>query len=136
MKWLVSFCIMNIPPTSAAPISANSGTCAGRWVPAAQPTEPVFGLDADDGRYAAQPTSWNDLNWAQLATDSAAREALGYIDLDADLPDTSLVVTEPDDPPLAWHAEHGRGPSGANASDLAYVSLQRPFRVAIHGSDM
>jgi len=101
-----------------------------------QPTEPLFGLDADDGRYAAQPTSWNDLNWAQLAADSAALDALGYIDLDADLPDTSLITTQPDDPPLAWHAEHGRGASGAKASDLAYITLQRPFRVAIHGSDM
>ena len=35
-----------------------------------QPTEPLFGLDADDGRYAARPATWNDLNWAHLAADS------------------------------------------------------------------
>jgi hypothetical protein len=101
-----------------------------------QPTEPVFGLDADDGRYAALPTSWNDLNWAQLAADEPALAGLGYIDLDADLPDTTAVVPAAGEPPLAWHAEAGRGAAGANGSDLAYVTLQRPFRVAIHGSDM
>jgi hypothetical protein len=101
-----------------------------------QPTEPVFGLDADDGRYAALPTSWNDLNWAQLATDAAALGGLAYIDLDADLPDTTAVVPAAGEPPLAWHAEAGRGAAGANGSDLAYITLQRPFRVAIHGSDM
>ena len=101
-----------------------------------QPTEPVFGLDADDGGYAAPPASWNDLNWAQLATDAAALEALGHIDLDADLPDTTAVIPAAGEPALAWHAEQGRGAKGANGSDLAYVTLQRPFRVAIHGSDM
>jgi hypothetical protein len=101
-----------------------------------QPTEPLFGLDADDGRYAAQPTSWSDLNWAHLAADSAALEGLGYINLDADLPDTSLIAPAAGDPPLAWHAEQGRGPAGGNASDLAHITLQRPFRVAIHGLDM
>jgi hypothetical protein len=100
------------------------------------PTEPLFGIDADDGQFAARPTSWNELNWAQLAADAAALEGLGYIDLDADLPDTSLVTPAVGDPPLAWHAERGRGPAGCNASDIAHITLQRPFRVAIHGSDM
>ena len=36
----------------------------------------------------------------------------------------------PGEPPLDWHG------TGANASDLAWITLQRPFRVAIHGSDM
>jgi hypothetical protein len=96
----------------------------------------LFGLDADDGRYGRQLTSWNDLSWASLATDSAALESLGYIDLDAELPETTLIVPEPADPTLVWHAEHGRGPAGATAADLAHITLQKPFRVAIHGSDM
>ena len=101
-----------------------------------QPTEPLFGLDADDGRYGGQPMAWNDLNWASLATDGDALATLGYIDLNAALPDTSHVVPAAGDPPLAWHAEMGQGPAGANGSDLAHITLQRPFRVAIHGSDM
>lgn len=101
-----------------------------------RPGEPMFGLDSDDGHYGAQPASWLDLGWANLAGDAAGLKALGYINLDAQFPDTSQVVAEPTDPPLAWHASQGLGPAGANASDLAYITLQRPFRVAIHGSDM
>jgi hypothetical protein len=101
-----------------------------------QPTEPVFGLDPDDGRYAALPASWNELNWAQLAEDEPTLAALAYIDLDAALPDTTAVVPAGGEPSLAWHAESGRGAAGSNGSDLAYVTLQRPFRVAVHGSDM
>jgi hypothetical protein len=101
-----------------------------------QPTEPLFGLDSDDGRYGAQLGSWNDLNWAHLAASADGLDALHYIDLDAELPDTSRVVAGVNDPPLAWHAASGRGPAGANSSDLAHITLQRPFRVAIHGSDM
>ncbi|MFJ5778894.1 hypothetical protein [Streptomyces sp. NPDC093094] len=101
-----------------------------------QPTEPVFGLDPDDGHYAAQPTAWNDLNWAHLVADAAALDTLGHIDLDAELPDTTQVAPAPGEPQLAWHAEQGRGAKGANGSDLAHVTLQRPFRVAIHGSDL
>lgn len=101
-----------------------------------QPTEPVFGLDADDGSFGGRPSSWNDLNWSHLASDAATLESLRYIDLDAELPNTSGVVAAPGEPALAWHAESGAGPAGANGSDLAYITLQRPFRVAIHGSDM
>ena len=101
-----------------------------------QPTEPVFGLDADDGHYGAKPASWNDLNWAQLAGDQSTLSGLGYIDLDADLPDTSAVVAASGEPAVVWHAESGRGPAGSNGSDLAYATLQRPFRIAVHGSDM
>ena len=57
------------------------------------------------------------------------------IDLNAELPDTRLVAAE-GSPPVAWHADSGQGPAGARASDIAYITLQRPFRVAIHGSDM
>ena len=101
-----------------------------------QPTEPAFGLDVDNGRYAATPVSWNNLNWAHLAADAAALGALTYVDLNAELPDTRSIVPEADEPVLAWHADSGLGASGSNGSDLAYITLQRPFRVAIHGSDM
>jgi hypothetical protein len=102
-----------------------------------QPTEPIFGLDAaKDDQFAGRPASWNELNWAHLARDDTALAGLGYIDLDAELPDTSIVAQATGDPPLAWHADNGLGPAGANSSDIAHITLQRPFRVAIHGSDM
>jgi hypothetical protein len=101
-----------------------------------QPTEPVFGLDPDDGHYGGQVSSWSDLRWSHLALDEATLRNLGHVDLNADLPDTSHVVAAGGEPALAWHADQGSGASGANASDLAYITLQRPFRVAIHASDM
>jgi hypothetical protein len=40
-------------------------------------------------------------------------------------------VPPPGEPTVRWHAG-----DGARSSDLAYITLQRPFRVAMHGSDM
>lgn len=115
----------------------TTGTDQGWFfVLAEHPAQPLFGLDADNGDYGGRPASWNDLNWAHLAADAAALAELSYLDLDADLPDTTAVLAAPGDPALAWHAGHGLGPTGANGSDLAWITLQRPFRVAIHGVDM
>jgi hypothetical protein len=100
------------------------------FVLAEHPTEPRFGLDADNGEYGARPARWSDLNWAHLAASEAALDQLTYINLAAALPDTGQVDQGPGEPPLDWHG------TGANASDLAWITLQRPFRVAIHGSDM
>jgi hypothetical protein len=127
-----------LPDVARGPTDdADTGPEQGWYfVLAEHPTEPRFGLDADDGAYAARPTTWNDLNWAHTAASAAALTALSYLDLNADLPDTTAVAAEPDDPPLAWHADTGLGPAGANGSDLAWITLQRPFRIAIHGSDM
>jgi hypothetical protein len=121
------------------PAQARGGGTAGEgwfFVLAEHPTEPRFGLDAAEGIEAAKPTTWENLSWAHTAADPEALAALSYLDLNADLPDTSEVVTESGDPPLAWHADHGLGPAGASGADLAWITLRRPFRVAIHGSDL
>jgi hypothetical protein len=128
-----------LPSDARGPAGPGAGTGADQgwfFVLAEHPSEPRFGLDADNGEYGAKPTRWNDLNWAHVAASERDLEALSYLDLDADLPDTSAVVTRPGEPPLAWHASRGLGLSGANGSDLAWITLQRPFRVAIHGIDM
>ena len=75
---------------------------------AEHPTEPRFGLDADNGQYAFPPATWNDLNWAHLAADADALARLGHIDLTAGLPDTSAVTTGAGEPPLAWHSGASR----------------------------
>ena len=97
-----------------------------------QVSEPLFGLDIADG-YGRQIASWDDLSWGDLVTGPDELAPFTYIDLDADLPDTTLV-------PLAlgavWHADSGRGAKGATAADLAYITLQKPFRVGIHGTDL
>jgi hypothetical protein len=121
---------------SVAQARGGSGPGDLGWffVLAEHPTEPRFGLDADNGEYAGKPGSWPDLNWAHLAPDAQALEGLDYVDLGAALPDVSAVVPAPGDPAVAWHATGA--PAGANGSDLAWITLRRPFRVAIHGADV
>jgi hypothetical protein len=101
------------------------------FVLAEHPTEPRFGLDADDGDYAGRAASWPDLNWADLAPTADALTGLDYVDLGAPLPDVSAVAPAPGDPAVNWHTV-----SGANGSDLAWITLRRPFRVAIHADDV
>ena len=55
------------------------------------------------------------------------------LNLDASLPDTTLVA---DSTTTRWHADSGPGKHGSRSSDLAYITLQRPMRIAIHASEM
>jgi len=122
------------------PAQARSGGTAGEgwfFVLAEHPTEPRFGLDAPEGiDSSVKLTAWENLSWAHTATDPQALAGLDYLDLNADLPDTSAIVTNAGDPPVTWHADRGLGPVGAGGADLAWITLRRPFRVAIHGSDL
>jgi hypothetical protein len=104
------------------------------FVLAEHPTEPRFGLDVDNGDFAGRPTAWGDLNWAHLAASEQDLAALDYVDLAAALPDVSAVVAAAGDPAVAWHVDGA--PGGANGSDLAWITLRRPFQVAIHGADV
>ena len=104
------------------------------FVLAEHPTEPRFGLDVDDGDYAGRPTAWADLNWAHLAASAQDLAGLDYVDLAAALPDVGAVVPAVGDPAVAWHVDGV--PAGANGADLAWITLRRPFRVAIHGADV
>lgn len=98
-----------------------------------QPSEPRFGLDV--GGPPGQPVgSWDALSWPSLAASEAALADLGYIDLTASLPDTAAAEAAP--PHGVWHAEATGPGRGARASDLAFITLQRPVRVAWHASDM
>jgi hypothetical protein len=98
-----------------------------------QPAEPRFGL-AVGGAFGAPVTSWPGMTWNSLAQNDAALRALTHIDLDAHLPNTSGVTDA--NGVTAWHADSGAGARGSRASDLAYITLVRPVRVAWHGSDM
>lgn len=98
-----------------------------------QPSEPRFGLDIGEAP-ASTLTKWSDVSWGHLAADAAALRAVEYIDLNTPLPDTSHVVPQTGEPVVSWHADSGLGAPGSNAADLAFITLQRPARVAIHGS--
>jgi hypothetical protein len=108
--------------------SATSANQGWFFVLQEHPSEPRFGLDVPDASFGGQPATWSDLSWGNLATDAAGLGALRYIDLAARLPDTSLVSPTGG---ARWHVAEG-----ARASDLAFILLQQPMRVAVHGSDM
>jgi len=98
-----------------------------------QPSEPRFGLDVATGALGGVAVTWSDLSWSHLAASEVDLRALACIDLDVNLPDTRLIAQTGG---AAWHATTGLGPAGATAAHLAYITLQRPMRVALHGSDM
>jgi hypothetical protein len=92
-----------------------------------QVSAPRFGLDLAARAAPPPPQRWDELTWEHLGP------GVDYIDLNAALPDTRQVV-DPGGPGAVWHADGGLGPAGARASDLAYITLQRPVRVAVHAS--
>ena len=96
-----------------------------------QISEPRFGLDVP-GSYGRQLNSWDDLAWSDLVSSAEEVDRMSYINLDNDLPNTSAINSEG----VSWHANTGLGPTGSRASDIASISMQKPFRVAIHGADM
>jgi hypothetical protein len=86
-----------------------------------QPTEPRFGLDVADFTTPPQPPAlitWNDLSWRHLADTENELKSLSHASVRSVLPRL-------DD------AEWNR-----NAAHQAYITLQRPVRIAIHASKM
>lgn len=80
-----------------------------------QPTEPRFGLETSG---SGNVTSWTDLAWTHLVDSIDELDGLTYIGLAANSPSTSLS---------GW---------GGSASQMANITLQRPFRMAIHADAM
>ena len=84
-----------------------------------QPTEPRFGLDAAD--FATPRRCPDDMERPELAPPGGHRsgaEALSHA------PTTTAL-------PIIDNVEWGR-----NAAHQAYITLQRPVRIAIHARDM
>ena len=80
-----------------------------------QPTEPRFGLDAATA-FGGRPAHWRDLTWGHLAPDRETLQQITHIAVDGNLNDLELDG-------LAW---------GRNSAQMAAITRQRPFRVAIH----
>jgi hypothetical protein len=80
-----------------------------------QPTEPRFGLDAATS-FGGQPGHWIDLSWGHLAADENALKQISYVPLDG--PFQGKVLDN-----VPW---------GRNSAHMAFITRQRPFRVAIH----
>ena len=85
-----------------------------------QPTEPRFGMDvANFAKPLPDLGTWNDLSWRHLANTEAALKALSHASTKTTLPD------------VADKAKWGR-----NSAHQAYITLQRPVRIAIHAKEM
>ena len=84
-----------------------------------QPTEPRFGLDAADfTRDLPALTSWNKLSWRHLAHTEAELQALTHASAGTVLPTLAGVT---------W---------GKTAAHQAFITMQRPVRVAIHARQL
>ena len=85
-----------------------------------QPTEPRFGLDAPDYAKTQPPalTKWDDLNWRHFAEPEAELKKLSHAPGEFELN-------------FSDQAEWGR-----NSAHQAFITLQRPVRIAIRAKDM
>jgi hypothetical protein len=119
-------------PLSEEAIRGSASDLGWFFVLQEQPTEPRFGLDVAQAD-TTPPSEWNALHWGHLAAPGQPLEAIDYINLNTQFPDTSSVT---DATSAAWHAESGLGPSGSDGAQIGYITLQRPVRVAIHSADL
>jgi hypothetical protein len=83
-----------------------------------QPTEPRFGMDVADFTKAQPLNTWNDLSWRHMAPTEQALKELSHASAKTVLPDIEKAK---------W---------GRNSAHQAYITLQRPVRVAIHAKQM
>jgi hypothetical protein len=84
-----------------------------------QPTEPTFGLDAADFTGSLPPlTTWNNLSWQYFADTEEKLKALSHASTKTVLPAIGGVE---------W---------GKTAAHQAFITLQRPVRIAIHAKEM
>ena len=85
-----------------------------------QPTEPRFGMDvANFEKPLPDLETWNDLTWRHLADTEAELKALSHASTKTTLPDVADKAK--------W---------GKNSAHQAYITLQRPVRIAIHAKEM
>ncbi len=93
-----------------------------------QPTEPCFGMDVAD--FAKDPpaitTTWNELSWRHMANSEEELKALSHVSIDSIKSVVPNIDTQKIDN-ATW---------GKNSSHLAYITLQRPMRIAIHAREM
>ncbi len=84
-----------------------------------QPTEPRFGLDVADFEKPPSPlNTWADLSWRHLANTEQELKALTH---------ASARTIFPSLQGMTW---------GKNSAHQAFITLQRPVRIAIHARKM
>jgi hypothetical protein len=127
----ITFLGFNLGRAAAVGDDTSTGADSQGWffVLEEQPTQPRFGLEATSTAPGTIFATWDGLSWRDLVSSEAELNGLRYIDLTATLPD--LPPPPASQPQLAWHAS-----DGARASDIAFITLRKPYRVAVHASDM
>lgn len=94
-----------------------------------QPTEPRFGMDEakfDKPDPPPKPLTWNDLSWRHLAATEEELKQLSHASLN------SIQKLFPDiDKEKIDNARWAR-----NSAHQAYITMQRPVRIAIHARDI
>lgn len=100
-----------------------------------QPSEPRFGLEPAPEPYAI-PTvkEWNDLSWANFAADKGVLDALEFAP--AKTAPAKLQITSNADNPGDVNNHWSDAATLTDAAQVAYITLRRPARVAIHAEMM
>ncbi|HEX8111979.1 MAG TPA: hypothetical protein VF516_29810, partial [Kofleriaceae bacterium] len=91
-----------------------------------QPTAPRFGLDEPGDGPQEAPTSWSDLDWGDVVPPGTDLAAVRYVRVAGPLAAQPVTL-----PVLAGHAQP-TATWGADASQMAAITYQRPMRIAIH----
>jgi hypothetical protein len=95
------------------------------------PAAPRFGVDAPPAvgaTFGTAPGAWEDLDWARLAEDRNALDALRHAPAAAPFGTvTKPARTSSAGPQLTWPR---------NSAHLAHITLQRSVQVAVHAGDM
>ena len=102
-----------------------SGDAGWYFVVQQPPGEPRFGLDVETTQYGGDPAAWRDLSWSDVAADEAALTALTWLPL--------LARANTPKPVDAASPAAGAATWGSSAADMATITRQMPFRLAIHG---
>jgi len=94
-----------------------------------QPTEPRFGMDEanfDKPEPPPKPKTWNDLSWRHLANTEEKLKKLSHATLGS-LTELFPNIDKEKIDNVRW---------GKNSAHQAYITLQRPVRIAIHARDI
>ena len=98
------------------------------FVIAEQPAEPRFGLDVPSPTSTGQPSTWADLDYSHVGIAPGQ-----YLRLTGQpLAGTTLPLASRSGPA----ASVGAAEFGRNSAHMAAITFQRPFRAAMHSSQM
>jgi hypothetical protein len=85
-----------------------------------QACAPRFGLDLPPSGRSSPPTTWNELTWEHVSTAPAPGRGAPHLTL---TPPRGIQTA----PGAVW---------AAGSADMAWITLQTPYRIYIHGSSM